>query len=367
MTVHGARQQLVNVLRDPITAQNLDEARWSSLIATARSANLLGALAQSLQNAAVLVDRTAQRHLNGASQLSVRQHQSVVWELHQLQAALGQLSIPVVLLKGAAYGTAGHSVAKGRLFGDIDILVPRTAIGDVESRLMLNGWVTAKTSAYDQHYYRTWMHELPPMVHVRRGTVLDVHHTILPLTTRNRPDPEQIFARALPVGIAGLPALHVPCPEDLVIHSMTHLVHEGELHNGLRDLRDIDCMLRDFGDLPGFWERFVRNATGNDLAGPVHLGLLLVGHFFHTPIPASVADELSAANGLSWAPRWLLKTYDTALLADQGTGVRMASNLALLVIYIRSHSLRMPWPMLVRHLTIKAWTAGRAPFAHEGR
>ena len=100
MTVQRARQQLVNVLRDPNTAQNLEEAQWSSLIATARSANLLGALAQTLQNAAVHACRTAQRHLNGATQLSVRQHQSVVWELHQLQAALGQLSIPVVLLKG---------------------------------------------------------------------------------------------------------------------------------------------------------------------------------------------------------------------------------------------------------------------------
>jgi len=52
--------------------------------------------------------------------------------------------------------------------------------------LMLEGWVSGHRSAYDQRYYRKWMHEIPPMTHIRRQTVLDLHHNILPETARLR-------------------------------------------------------------------------------------------------------------------------------------------------------------------------------------
>ena len=347
--------QLIALLGNPADARNLNEAQWSELVATARSANLLGALAVRLNRIGVSGGLHADRHLDGARQLSARQHQSVRWEVHCLQAALGDLRIPVLLLKGAAYVLSDDSVGQGRLFGDIDILVPRESLGEVESQLMLSGWVSAKSSAYDQRYYRKWMHELPPMTHVRRGTVLDVHHTILPLTARNAPDPYQIIHRSLPVSAPGLTALRVPCPEDLVIHSITHLVHEGELHNGLRDLNDIDEMIRSFGRTPGFWHRLSAFAAGNDLAEPVCFGLHLAQLFFGTPIPDAVLKELSP-NGRVTAPsRGLTSLYARALHPANMTRWDVATGMAQWLVYVRAHSLRMPLPLLLRHLAVKAW------------
>lgn len=362
MTEHSARGRLITVLGDPAAARNLDDGQWSGLIATARSANLLGALAQRLKEAGMSAGQHADRHLDGAWQLSARQRQSVLWEVHQLQAALGELKIPILLLKGAAYVISEHVVAQGRLFGDIDILVPHAALGDVESRLMLNGWVSARSSAYDQHYYRKWMHELPPMTHIRRGTVLDVHHTILPLTARNAPDPNQIIARSVPVNIPGLSMLRVPCPEDLAIHSIVHLVHEGDLHNGLRDLRDIDCMLRSFEGAPGFWSRLVEGASGNDLAWPVCFGLHLVRDFFGTPVPDSVLAQLLPSTQTSRMVKWLKAIYARALHPGSDTELDTATILAKWLVYVRAHSLRMPMPQLLRHLAIKAWKGWRAGF-----
>ena len=359
MTMRPDVARLVAVLGNPATAQAMDEAQWSALIATARSANLLGALAERLKDAVVSTGRHAQRHLDGALQLSTRQHQSVLWDAHQLQAALAPLQIPVLLLKGAAYVISEHAVARGRLFGDIDFLVPREALGDVENRLMLGGWVSAKTGAYDQRYYREWMHELPPTVHMRRGTVLDVHHTILPLTARNAPDPDQIIARAVPVAAPSLPMMRVPCPEDLMIHSVTHLVHEGELHNGLRDLCDIDCMLHSIAREPGFWDRFAACAAGNDLAWPVWFGLNLTRHFFGTTVPDSVLAKLSPANPSSVRPRWLKAVYVQTLLSANDAKPEMTGSIARWLVYVRAHSLRMPWLLLARHLTIKAWAGWR--------
>lgn len=362
MIMLGAEtDQLVAVLREPARAASQNAAQWSSLLATARACNLIGALADKLQTLAEVqnfpVPLSAARHLAGALQLAARQRLSVQWEAHCLQHALGALGVPVVLLKGAAYVMApvgqGAAISRGRMFGDIDVLVPRETLGEVESALMLDGWVSAKADAYDQLYYRQWMHEIPPMTHIRRGTVIDVHHTILPLTARHAPDPALIIARA--AAVPGLPALRVPGPEDLLIHSVTHLVHEGELHNGLRDLHDIDGMLRNFGSEAAFWDRLVANAEGNDLAGPLLLGLRLAHAVFGSPVPETALATLDGRATARWRRVWLPAIYGQALRPPTRADAGMSAAAARSIVYIRSHALRMPLPMLLRHLSIKAW------------
>lgn len=358
----SSRLALLSTLREPERAQAFSVAAWSELVASARDANLLGALAKRLQAAGVQPCAQAQLHLEGARRMGERQHLSIHWEAHQLQSVLGALDVPVVLLKGSAYVMAYPEIARGRLFGDVDILVPKDALGDVESQLMLNGWVSAKSDPYDQRYYREWMHELPPMSHVRRGTVLDVHHNILPQTARNAPDPAAIIARSLP--LPGLAALRIPCPEDLLVHCLTHLMHEGELQNGLRDLHDADQILRSAAQVEGFWDRLHAVAAGNDLAGPVALGLRLVAQLFGTPLPDSLVEDLEAS--LAPAQRWSRwqSTYEAALLQPFTGGVGLRTAWARQRVYVRAHALRMPPGLLIRHLVRKAWMRRRA--ASEG-
>ncbi|MDP1902424.1 MAG: nucleotidyltransferase family protein [Rubrivivax sp.] len=352
--------ELLAILARPTLAAGLRPSEWSRLIAVARSANLLGALAERLEAVSDEWPADAARHLDGARQLSQRQQLSVVWEAHCLQAALEGLGTPVVLLKGAAYVLGYPEIARGRLFGDIDILVPRVQLGNVESQLMLGGWASAKQDAYDQRYYRQWMHELPPMVNVHRGTVMDVHHTILPLSARNTPDPSAIIDRAVPV--EGLPALRVPCPEDLLIHSITHLMHEGELHNGLRDLHDIDRMVRMFTASAGFWTRLVSTAAGNDLALPVAHGLRLARRLFGTSIPDDILERLVPGFATRSSARVLARVYLVALQSPQAARRSWAARASHGAIYLRGHWLRMPPLQLLRHLATKAWksaTQGR--------
>lgn len=335
---------LIATLRDPSPAALLDGAAWARVLARARTANLLGALAERCADAGIDPPPAVARHLDGARQVAERQRLSVIWETRQLQRVLGPLGVPVLLLKGSAYVMSDFGLGRGRTFGDIDILVPYASLGDVESRLMLAGWASAKTEPYDQRYYRQWMHELPPMTHLRRGTVLDVHHTILPRTARYTPDPQRLIARATP--LAELPALYVPAPEDLLAHSLTHLMHEGELHNGLRDLHDVHEMARTFAEDPGFWSRFAVAVEGNDLARPVGLGLHLARLVFDSPIPDDLVPRLLGGP----PPAWLTPVYRRAL------GLQPAWQAAAqLLVYVRAHALRMPWPLLIRHLSVKVW------------
>jgi hypothetical protein len=334
------------------------------LLSVARSANLLAALGVRLAQSAVTVPPAIQRHLVGATRLSERQHESVRWEAHQLARALKPLNIPVLLLKGSAYVLGELPVSRGRLFGDIDILVPRSALGQAEVAMMTKGWTSAKHDEYDQRYYRQWMHELPPMVNVRRGTVLDIHHTLLPLTARHHPDPQLLIdaSWALP----GLEPLRIPAPEDLVIHSITHLFHEGELHNGLRDLFDIDGLLRHFAaSSPDFWNRLLDRAEQLQLGYPLFLGLHFAARTIDTPVPAAII----ATAGKRWTPsaarlRTLDWLYDKGLQPIHPDCADQLTPLARWLIFLRAHWLRMPPHLLARHLSRKVWktlTPHKAP------
>lgn len=348
----ASRDTLLMLLRHPELAAQKSDAHWSDIVATARNANLLGKLAATLDAAGMTPAGNPGRHLTGALLLSRRQRQSVLWEARQIDAALHALNIPVVLLKGAAYSLAGHAASRGRLFGDVDILVPRQALGNVELGLMVNGWTSIKSDAYDQRYYRQWMHEIPPMVHVRRGTVIDVHHTILPLTARYRPDPARIFARSLPA--EGHRCIRIPSPEDLIVHSLCHLVHEGELHNALRDMHDIASLVKEHAHSAQFWTRLPGAAIEHDLAEPAALGLALVERFFPGTVPAACFDALGASQWQG-AHQRLIGRYDRAIAPSPTGEAALSATLAQQSIYLRSHTLRMPPMMLARHLSRKAW------------
>lgn len=354
MTDAGSRH-LIELLQHPAGAAQLAPPEWVQILSVARAANLVATLGERLAQSRITIPPAVQRHLVGATRLSARQHESVCWEAYQLARALKHLDIPVLLLKGSAYVLGALPVSRGRLFGDIDILVPRTALGQVEVAMMTKGWTSAKHDEYDQRYYRQWMHELPPMMNVRRGTVLDIHHTLLPLTSRHLPDPQLLIdaSHALP----GLEPLRIPAPEDLVIHSITHLFHEGELHNGLRDLFDIDGLVRYFATgAPDFWNRLLDRAEQLQLGYPLFLGLHFAARMLYTPVPATILETSSKR----WSPATVRLTmlewlYDKGLQPIHPICADQLTPLARWLLFMRAHWLRMPPHLLARHLSRKAW------------
>ena len=291
-------------------------------------------------------------HFSSALRVCCAQHAEVQREAEFIQQALQGLGAPILLLKGAAYVMAGLPAAAGRVFSDIDIMVPKAVIGRAESQLTAHGWVGSKTSAYDQHYYREWMHELPPMEHLLRHTALDVHHTILPETARLRPAAHKLFDAAVPV--AGLPGLFVLSPTDMVLHSMAHLFLNEEMSHALRDLSDLDLLLRHFGKDPAFWTQLPARATALDLQRPLYYGLRYTARQLHTPVPARTL-RASESFGPVGAMRWAMDAiWSCALAPAHPSARRPLTGAALFALYLRGHWLRMPPWMLARHLTTKA-------------
>jgi hypothetical protein len=336
-----------------------DPVQWDLVLRQAWSAGLLGRLAALARGAGVVAALPAEvrRHFNAVQTIADQQQRAVRWELAELTPVLEELDGPVVLLKGAAYAAADLPPAAGRLFADIDILVPKPQIGAAEAALMLGGWVSGHRTPYDQLYYRQWMHEIPPMTHIRRKTVLDLHHNILPETARLRTTAEPILDSAAP--LPDFPRFSIPCPVHLVLHSATHLFHEGEWEHGLRDLVDLDAMLREFGSRPGFWGELLAAAEQMRLGRPLFYGLRYASRLLESPVPAEVLKGcLSRPDDrmASVMDHLFIPALSTAHRTIRTTGAGAAS----FALFVRSHWLRMPMHLLMPHLARKAWIGATA-------
>lgn len=338
-------------LRQPESLAVWTAPQWEALLRQARSANLLARVALRLEELGLVehVPAGPRGHLQAARVLWQAQEEGVRREVGHLCKALARTGAEVVLLKGAAYLYAGLPPARGRLFSDVDILVPRAALEQVEGALMLHGWAMTHRNRHDQWYYRQWMHELPPMRHVSRQTVVDVHHAILPAAGRLRPDSRKLLAASMAVDAD--PQLRVLAPADMVLHAATHLTANDDFANGLRDLWDLDSLLRHFGQQDAFWEELTARARDLDLARPLYYALRCAQCILGTSVPESA---LRVAN-VGRRP-WLLQPLMDRLFVRALHGPsdrRMA--LARRLLYVRAHWLRMPPLPLACHLAVKAF------------
>lgn len=346
---------LIQVLREPARLAALSPADWDLLIRQARRSRLLAHLAWRVQEQGCEAPAAAAAHLRAARHVADSQHAAVLWENRFIAQALAGLNIPVLLLKGGAYAQAGLRAGRGRLLTDIDILVPLARIEAVESELIIHGWVgSEELTAHDQRYYREWMHEIPPMRHMRRSSVIDVHHNILPRTGRIRVDAQVLLDAALPLPDA--PGLYRLSDPDLLLHSACHLFLDGEFDKGLRDLVDIDALLREFGAArPDFWPTLAARARELGLSRVLFYALRQAQRLLGSAVPESLLQALKAEAAPS-AP--LLALMDAlflrALQPDHASCDRPGSALARRLLYLRGHWLRMPWHLLLMHLSIKA-------------
>ena len=199
------------------------------------------------------------------------------------------------------------------------------------------------------------MHEIPPLRHVQRGSMIDVHHAILPLTARARPDPDKLRAAALALPGWEAQGMRMLAPADMVLHSATHLFYDGEFDKGLRDLLDLHLLLGHFGGQAGFWESLPARAAELELGRPLFYALRYSARLLGTQVPpAAMAALAPAAPG-----RPLLALMDAlflrALLPRHASCAGRLGGLAHGLLYIRGNWLRMPPLLLARHLFHKAF------------
>jgi hypothetical protein len=349
------RHLLPRLARRPQDLTALTLAQWDIVIRQARVAGILARFAFQLDELGALeqIPGKPRRHLEAARALALKHARDIRWEVTCVRQVLADSGVTMTLLKGAAYLMADLPPSQGRLFGDIDFLVPKERIGEIEQILLEADWASAIKDDYDQHYYRRWTHQIPPLRHYKRQSFLDVHHTIVPPTARASVNAETLAAASLPLGDD--PKLRILAPADMVLHSAVHLFNEGEFDRGLRDLLDLDDLLRHFGRQPGFWPTLAERAEILGLTGPLFLTLRYRERLLDDQSPDEIRPSI-----LKWQPPAAKRAvydalFDRALLPDHHACNGRLTGLARWLLYVRAHYLRMPLPLLVPHLLRKAF------------
>jgi hypothetical protein len=328
---------LISLLCRPQRVSELADAQWNDVIEQGRKTQLLGQLAAQLRQAGVLeqVLPAVLRHLTLDELTARRRSEAALWEFSGIRRAI-DLSIPIVALKGCAYAAAKDANASGRLFSDVDVMVRRHDLPAVESALFGVGWKPSRVNAYDSAYYRDWMHEVPPMEHVRRHTVVDLHHAINPPVSRYYVNPEQLFACLVEV----MPGIFVLSVQDRIIHCALHLLQEGETKKLIRELYDLHLLLHQHCDSP---ERIQQLEDRADV--------LQVGGLLRTAVGA--ARTLFSENPGHHHTRWLQGCVERAAHMDSKN--TLLGELSGLAILAHSHWMKMPMRLLVPHLARKTW------------
>lgn len=268
-------------------------------------------------------------------------HGMLNFEMNRLQRALEGTEIKPVLLKGAAYVANDLQAAKGRRVSDIDILVEETELDQVEKLLHQAGWQADEETdnEYDQEYYRQWMHELPPLRHQKRGTIIDVHHRLLPKTARYCVDIKKLITASIDLEGRKLRTFD---RTGIFIHSAVHAFADGAFDNPARTFIEHYYLFQDLSE-----QERCELAERAKLVGaerPVAVALACINLLFKDEMAEKIAKNMKKPH-IFWLLQWAFITK-----ALDGT----TAPLAKLLLYIRSHYLRMPMHLLIPHLARKA-------------
>ena len=343
--------ELSAVIRDPSVLATLSPRAWEAMLPLGRRHGISGRWHDEL-SALGLLDRVPApvvAHLWSDRLIAAEHTRMALWEANRLVHALRASTLPVVLLKGGAYILEGLAPGRARLVSDLDVLVPESGLGEAERLLTAEGWRCAVENAYDEKYFREWMHELPPFQHTVRGTVLDVHHNILPRTCSLCPDAATLLSRAVP---ASHPRLHVFHPVDMVVHSVLHGFYNGEFTNCFRDVLDVHELLTHWsGHHPGFWSELVARAADLRIERPMHYALRYAQRLLGTAVPAEITEHFARHAPGALAARLMdfsvTTTYQPPVVPTPR--VRVAWRL----MQMRAHWIKMPPLLLARHLARK--------------
>ena len=240
---------LGDVLRDPGVIRGWSAKDWNAWLPLTRSARLLGRCLFLFERNGLL-DVVPQRlvdQMRGALAQTRYVQVQAKRELRHVKRVLDAEHIPLVVLKGGAYLVAELPPQDWRNLSDIDLLVPEADIERAERALQANGWVpSGEFDDYDQRYYRDWMHEVPPLIHVERETEVDLHHNLAPPVSRICIDAARLWERAVDTPEHYGFKTSVLGPEDMLLHNAVHLFMNDELRGGLRDVVDFRDLFAHF-------------------------------------------------------------------------------------------------------------------------
>lgn len=316
--------------------------QWTLFLQQARQQGLTARFYYVLQRLQLLEQVPLQVKLHGESgaRYACKQQHSLYFELKQLEPLFAGADYPCILLKGAAYRTQALAVSFGRLFSDIDILVPAAQLRQVRDKLFFYGFGESEMTEYDRDYYLNWSHQNPPLQHYQRGTVIDLHHHIYPTASAKTIDISPLFTYA--VSIPGS-AFKIPATAHLFIHAAVHLFYQEETHKLTKDVIDLNELLLEVQEQQQL-DFMLKQAAGMSVQSAVINACWVLLKLF---------DNAAAKQVLHQHQQYRHQPLVCKLLLAMLQGEKARAWLAHQLWFIRGHSLKMRWQVLIYHSLAK--------------
>lgn len=320
---------------------------WTTLIQQARQQALLGSCYFLLLDLGLYeeIPEKVQNHLLSGAIYAEKQKITLHNELAHLEQVFAGASYPCVLLKGAAYRLANVPLARGRVFSDMDLLVPLSEFPDALDRLNQAGFIEFELSDYDRQYYLRWSHQHPPLIHFLRGASVDLHHHIYPVSSAENVLVEPILQQAIKVPGS---AFSLPTDSQLFIHAAVHLFYQDESHKLSKDLWDL-YQLYQYTIQQHSLQTLTKAAIELNAGAALYYALDILHWLFNIQLDDECHAALSPFASLRQRRqiRWLLQR----LLDNDGKSQHLAAALWI----IRGHLLKMGPATLLYHGLAKSW------------
>lgn len=342
-------QNLVDIIKSPALLAHFSLAQWNDLVFILRREKLLARVYLLLdeQSLTHVIPQPALRHFSNAVRMSKKQALVARKEAENLTASLANKARYLVFLKGAAYSLSNSPAALGRIYSDIDIIVPKKNLKGIEEFLTVFGWYSEELDDYDEHYYRQWAHEIPPMCHSSRGTVLDIHHNLVPPVSGKHIDIEK-FIDSYSENIDGVVVLREAAK---FFHSAIHLFFNDDMTSAFRDMTDLYLMSK--SQPPSFFEELLYIIDNYGFEKECMLALYFLQTRYEVVFPECVLIRLDEFK--QKANRWELALLARLIEPKHKLLVQGESQLLQFIGEMRGHWLKMPVYVLVYHTSMKFW------------
>ncbi|WNO62191.1 nucleotidyltransferase family protein [Rheinheimera sp. MMS21-TC3] len=322
--------------------QQAKPEHWRQLLVDLRRYGLLAKAYYQLHlhNPSLEPPAVVAKHLNAGAKYADKQQQSLFYELLLLEDLAAELDFPCLLLKGAAYRALALPMSYGRLFSDIDILVPEKSFLTMRSKLFFQGFYEPQISDYDRHYYMKWSHQSPPVQHFERHTVIDLHHQIYPTASALKLNIAPFFKRAVQISGSNL---YLPCIEHLFIHAAVHLFFQEETHRTVKDIIDINQLFNHVMEQSGL-ASLQQEAKLIGAEAAVSNAAFVISKVFSNQEASAYLQQRNTLAPNKFVCKLMLK-----VLAAEPDKYSFAKQ----IWFVRGHFLKLKWYILLYHFAAK--------------
>lgn len=307
---------------------------WERLVSLSYAHGIAPLVYHSLQQSAVnhRMPPAVARALRDSYYLNAARNSLLYSELTRVLNVLSDQSIEVIVLKGAALAEAVYSHRALRPMSDIDLLVKRERLAEVETTLLDIGYAL-DAGMKEHHYHFAFTKSAAPAV--------EIHWHVQGPTDPFRVDIDGCWRRAESITLPGVEAL-VLSPEDLVLHLCQHM-HKHNLLGGIRPLCDIAETIKCYGD--GIvWTKIASFSSEWGMNAGSYLVLSLARELLDAPVPEDFLSDIKPVNFnmevINWAREAVLGYGECPLIFPD-----------LVRLFWRSGSTKERWAILQKILS----------------